>query len=317
MKRNNLFIYLIVLVLALTACTSADTSETDVPTVEASPIPEGETITLGAISNDPIEEIEEMQALADYLSSNLSEVGITTVDIKIVESLQEMVDAVASGEVDIFFESAYGATLVADAADAHLALRRWKSGVEEYHAVIFSSADSDITAVSEMPGNTIAFEASESTSSFVLPAIYLYNEGLNLVEVQSASSSISDDRLGYLFSDDDDNTIQWVISGRIALGAINHLAFEELSEADQSALRILAETEDIPRHVVVYGSDLSEEQQDMISTVLKSAHEDATGLEALMTFGRTSQFDDFPGGVESLTENMLSMIETLALLQGQ
>ena len=177
LDKKLFFLMSIGLWLMLVGCTST----TPEPTVTPEPIEvesvDKEVITLGVISNDPIEEIEELQPLADYLAASLTD---TDVDIKIVLTLQDMVDAMSNGEIDIFFESVYGAAIVMEASNSQLALRRWKGGVEEYHTVIFANTDSQLTDISDIGGNIIAFEASESTSSFVLPSIYLRDAGFNL-----------------------------------------------------------------------------------------------------------------------------------------
>ena len=101
-------------------------------------------IVLGDISDDPAEVIEGTQPLADYLALQLGDYGITEGQVKIPATVEEMSHLVSTGQVDLYFDSIYPATLVSDASGAHPILRRWRFGVEKYHSVIFASKESGI-----------------------------------------------------------------------------------------------------------------------------------------------------------------------------
>ena len=92
-----------------------------------------------------------------------------------------MTQLMASGQVDLYFDSIYPATLVSDITGAQTILRRWRFGVEEYQSVIFASQESGITSIDDLNGHLIAMDSPYSTSGYFMPAAYLVKHELNLV----------------------------------------------------------------------------------------------------------------------------------------
>ena len=270
------------------------------------PEPEyNQVIVLGDISDDPAEVIEGTQPLADYLAGKLGDFGITEGQVRIASTADEMSEYLTAGEVDIYFDSVYPATLISDATGAQPFLRRWRFGVEEYYSVIFTSKDSGITSVADLPGHVIAMDNPFSTSGFVLPSNYLIGEGYQVAGGQSPSS----DEIGFVFSYDDENTLQWVLNGRVDAGATDdYHFFVAFPEDVRNDLLLLAETEMVPRQVAVARPGIDPALLEAITQVLISAHEDQAGQAALEPF-QTTRFDQFPEGIEAAQERMRQMMD--------
>jgi phosphonate transport system substrate-binding protein len=289
------------------ACTS-----TGVPLpvqTEAATGEDGRAIVLGDISDDPAEVIDGTQPLADYLAAHLKEFGITSGRVRVVSSAPEMAQLMKNKEVDLYFDSTYPATLISDETGAQIILRRWRFGVEEYHSVIFASTESGITSLEELPGHMIAMDAPYSTSGFMLPAVQMVESGLKLVGKRGHKEAVAADEVGFVFSYDDENTLQWVLSGLVAAGVTDDYNFDVAfpDEATQNLI-VLARTESTPRQVVVARPNLEPELLDAIKQVLISMHADETGLAPLEAF-QTTQFDEFPEGIEAATAHMREMME--------
>ena len=127
--------------------------------------------------------------------------------MRIATSIDGMIQLLATGEVDLYFDSTYPATLISDAAGAEIILRRWRFGVEEYRSVIFASAASGITSIDELPGHMVAMDAPYSTSGFVLPSVHLMENGLSLTGKKGTGEPVGTDEIGFVFSyDDEKNT---------------------------------------------------------------------------------------------------------------
>jgi phosphonate transport system substrate-binding protein len=285
------------------------------PTPEATPDnrPAGQII-LGDISDEPGETIEAFQPLADYLAANLGDYGIGFGSVKPAPDIETMSAWLKSGEVSLYFDSPYPALIVSEESGGEPILRRWKDGVAEYHSVIFTLAGSGIETVADLRGEMIAFDDVFSTSGYMLPRAFLTKAGLRLHEYPDPDSRPARDEVGYVFSSDDDNTIQWVISGRVAAGVTDHVAFSEIPEETRSQLAILAETEDLPRHVAVVSPTLSAEVVSVITTLLLNIHETENGAAILQTFEDTVRFDEFPQGRATALERMR---ELFALVNGE
>jgi phosphonate transport system substrate-binding protein len=313
MKFKTFSFLVVILSFALVSCGGGLLpAATDVPATE--PV-QTRAIVLGDISDDPAEVIEGTQPLADYLAANLADYGVTEGQVRVVTSTEEMAQLLEKGEVDLYFDSTYPATLISDQAGARITLRRWRFGVEEYKSVIFASAASGITSVKELTGHMVAMDAPYSTSGFLLPAVYLTEQGLNLVGKKSTGDPVKSDEIGFAFSYDDENTLQWVISGLADAGVTDDFHFDvDFPEEARGQLVELARTESTPRQVVVIRSGLDDDLVQAIIQVLTSMHETEDGQAALEPF-QTTKFDQFPEGIDSATARMREMMELVKGIQ--
>ena len=62
-------------------------------------------IVLGDIADDPAKKIATSTPLADYLTANLGELGITEGRVKIAPDMETMAQWLEAGEVDLCFEA--------------------------------------------------------------------------------------------------------------------------------------------------------------------------------------------------------------------
>jgi phosphonate transport system substrate-binding protein len=267
-------------------------------------------IVLGDISDDPSTSISDFQPLADYLAVNLSQFGIGIGDVKIAPNMETMISWMQSGEVDLYFDSPYPALLVSEQSNARPILRRWKGGEASYHAVFFSRADSNVNTVADLQGKITAFDKSYSTSGYLLPMAYLVTAGFTPVEKAGVNAVVADEEIGYVFSTDDENTIQWVISNRVAAGVTDSLSYMEIPEVTREQLTILAETDEIPRQLVVARDGLDAQVLTAIETILIEMDETEAGQHVLKTF-KTSQFDHLPEGADAALTQMRGYLDTI------
>ncbi|MDQ7034628.1 MAG: phosphate/phosphite/phosphonate ABC transporter substrate-binding protein [Anaerolineae bacterium] len=292
MGKKYLAAISMIVLLILTACTSEEA-----PTLTPSPVAEvGQVIVLGDIDqDDPISKIEEFQPIIDYLADGLGEFGIGGGEVRIASDMETMIGFVNDGLVDIYYDSLFPAMIVANGTDATPLLRGWRGGEPIYHSVFFALADSGITTLEDLNGKIVAYDDVGSTSGYMIPAAYLISNGLNPVEKTSAEVAVADDEVGYVFSNDDENTIEWVLSGRVDAGVVDNLTFlKDIPEETMNSLVIIAETESVPRRVIMVSPNIEPELRDAIMQLLTDLDETEEG-QALLTILKTTQFDEFPG----------------------
>ncbi len=278
------------ILIALASCNSPPTPTPKPPT--SSQVTKA--IVLSDISDKPRKKIKRFQPLADYLAANLSQFDISTGRVKIAPDLATMVQWLKEGKVDLYFDSPYPAMRAIDASGAQPILRRWKGGDADYYTVIFTMKARGISSLSELKGKTIALDHLFSTSGYMLPVTYLLKAGLNPIEKNSASAKVAAEEVGYIFSDEDENSIQWVISGKVAAAAVDSRTFAKIPEEARSQMSILAKTEKVARNVVIVRPDMEPELLEAIETLLIDMDKTAEGQEILKQFGKTAKFDEFP-----------------------
>jgi phosphonate transport system substrate-binding protein len=282
------------------------------PAPTPTPVPD-RPIVLADISDEPEDAIAEIQPLADYLAARLADHGITRGEVRVASSLGEMARLMEDGQVDIYFDSVYPATVISDLSGAQPFLRRWKDGVEAYHTVIITTADSGIATLDDLPGHAIAFEEEFSTTGYLLPTAYLVERGFSLAVMADMAAPVEAGTIGYLFSGEDDRSLDWLRAGLVGATAMDNNTYAELAAESGGEFVILAETEALPRHIGLIRPGMEPDLLAAITDALLHAHEDEEGQAALEAFSETARFDVFPEGTEAA---MARMRELLSIVQG-
>jgi phosphonate transport system substrate-binding protein len=127
-----------------------------------------ETLRIGSIADEYVAEVSRFLPLTSYLQPRLKPLGYDQVEIVITNSMEQMGEQLAAGEIDLFIDSPYPAIVVSDHSGSQMVLRRWKKGVEQYRSVIFVRADSPYQQIGDLKGQRIAFEEPFSTASYFL-----------------------------------------------------------------------------------------------------------------------------------------------------
>ncbi|MEM9008538.1 MAG: phosphate/phosphite/phosphonate ABC transporter substrate-binding protein [Cyanobacteria bacterium P01_F01_bin.86] len=304
-KKYVLSATLICLASALFGCSTPNaTDSTDI---------EGDAIILTDVDFDPDSLIPETQPVADYLATDrtLKQAGITQGEVQIAPDVETVAEWMAAGEVNLYFDSVYPAMLVMEQSGATPILRRWKDGVPEYNTYFVTRTDSPLKELADLQGNMIAMQSPSSSSGFMFPMIYMLEAGFNPIEKAEANHTVAEDAIGYVFSGEDDNTVEWILEGKVAAGALDNETWTDLSDEDRAQLTIIAETDAFPRHVVVAGPSLAPEQLDALKTAMVNMDESKDGKAALETFSETAQFDEFPEGVDAAIARLKASYEML------
>lgn len=295
MRKNSLIKLIFFSIAAVVVGCNSQATAPSTPTSSPSPTPQAQgVIAIGDISNNPSKKIKRYQPMADYLAERLKQFNIGVGEVKVAADMQTMIAWLKSGEVTLYFDSPYPAMIVSDKSGAQPILRRWKDGVAEYNTVFFVMKDSGISSLQDLQGKVIAFDEIQSTSGYMLPKAYLLSTGLKPVEKKSAEDVVSADEVGYIFSDDDENSIQWVISGKVTAAAVDTETFAEIPEENRQAMSVIAQTEKVARHVVMARPGLPAEQIAAIKTILLDMDKTPEGQAVLKEFEGTAKFDDFP-----------------------
>jgi phosphonate transport system substrate-binding protein len=257
-----------------------------------------------------------MQPLADYLAEQLIPYGIVCGKVVAAKDVAGMIERINQGEVDIYIDSAFPATLVSRDTGAQPILRHWRNCDPEYYSVIVATAGSGITSIDELPGRVIGMDRPDSTSGFALPASYLIENGLALAVKNAPAAPVPQDEVGIFFTRDDDNTYAALLSGTIAAGATDDFRFTEWQAENPGKLVLLANTPAVPRRVVLLRPGLDSALQAAITDALIQAEFDPKGKDAMEKYVDTCRFDDFPEGIASAIAQMGVLYEKVKDIPG-
>ena len=272
--------------------------------------PATHVVRIGTVAEEPLEEMRTMQPLINYLDRRLHAKGY---DFKAaaVPSMARMVELLESGEIDIYMDSPFPVYRVARSVPLRVFLVRWKHGVGRYHSVVFVRADSGLARPQELLGAVIAFEDPFSTGSYALPKAELLQLGLMLEPVEGPSGAVPDKKLGYVFTSDDETTLVWVLAGKVAAGAMNHIDFENLVGRQKNELSVVHTTRSVPRHLVACRTTLDTGVISDVGAALLAAAESEAGRRALEAFENTSRFErlDDEEGLRMSMNELIARLE--------
>jgi phosphonate transport system substrate-binding protein len=303
MKFLRFFPILAVVVLLLSACQAASTPVNEVPVpTQAANLTQEQILAIGIVSDDPAGEIEAAQPFADYMAKQLGDIGIKQGTIVVTPDIETMIEKLKSGEVDLYYESAYGALSAYEDAGAIPLLRGWRKGVGEYHSIFLVRKDSGITSVEDLKGKMIAFSEQKSTTGHFLPETYLITNALTLSEQAAPNSAVPGDEVGYIFAGSPENMLASLMDGKVAAGAEEGAVYDDLTQEQKDQLVVLANTQDIPRSFLMASAKMNDSLRERIVAVLKEAANTEKGTAALKSIKKTAKFDDFPSGSQATME---------------
>jgi phosphonate transport system substrate-binding protein len=259
------------------------------------------SLTLGSISLEPAAEVKQFLPLAHYLAQQLQAEGIDHGRVVVADSMRQMAALLQDGKVDVYLDSPFPTLVVSRLSGSRLLLRRWKEGIGEYHTVIFAKKDSGIHQLEDLQGQLIALEKPFSTSGYFLPKLVLLQAGLRVVPKREADA-VSPDEVGYVFSHHDENTMVWVLRGKVLAGAMDSHRFPAAARGFLDRVKIIYQTFAVPRHIVSYRADLPSPLVARIREILLQMDQVEEGKKILHAFEGTTRFDDIPEhGMETLS----------------
>jgi phosphonate transport system substrate-binding protein len=268
---------------------------------------EAKSITLGVIAARNQKEVEEhFQGFVRYLAKKLSSASKIEGRAVVVPTQSRLANLLTDKKADFYMESPYPTYLINNVYGAgKLLARRWKGGMADYHAVIFTTKNGATKRLEDLRGKIIAFEDPESTSGHFLPKLFLSKKGFKLVPKTQNEPNISRGEIGYVFAHSQRKLVDLVLTKEVAAGAFSNDDYAALDDKKKPDIVILAETASLPRHLVSIRRDLAPALADRLQKVLLSMHQDPEGRSILQKADGTTKFDALPGGELAISQRLL------------
>jgi len=251
-------------------------------------------LNIGSISSEPVAEIRKFLPFARYLAKELQSEEIDQGKIIVANNIPQMANFLREGNVDLYIDSPFPVLAASRLSGSKFLLRRWKKGSAQYHSVIFTKNDGVISRLEDLRGKIVAFEEPFSSSGYFFPKVALMQEGFKLVPKGNASDPVGRDEVGYIFSLDDENTMVWVLRGKVVAGAMDDQSYLREARRHINSLKVVYKDPPLPRHIVSYRANLSAKLVARIKEILAKMDQSEGGKKALQDFERTTKFDDIP-----------------------
>ncbi|NKB35269.1 MAG: PhnD/SsuA/transferrin family substrate-binding protein [Pseudomonadales bacterium] len=271
-------------------------------------------LVLGQVSKDPEAKNKELQPILNYVVERMQDIGVSGGSVRIARDNQEMLQLLASGEVDWISETVASALLFENQGGAEMLFRRWKNGRASYSSMIFVRNDSGIESLNDLAGKTIAFEDDGSTSAYFLPAIAITDVGLSLELLDVVESQPSSGKVGYLFSKSETTTANWVNEEFVDAGALSSFDWastDTIPDDLRPNFKVIHETGAVPRSVELIRGDLEPRIRTRLRSILRTIANDPNGAEVMNLYEGTTKFDRISSSERFLLDKLPEKIELL------
>lgn len=251
------------------------------------------TLVIGRISDNPRADVQRLRPLLDYVVPKLSSVGIERGEILLARDPVQLRNYLRRGRVDWVTETAAMAAMLGADANAQPILRTIRDNEGVYRSVIFVRRDSGIENIQQLLGKRIALQVRSSTSSFYLPLLLLRDAGLPVVELASPDDTPSPGQVGFLMARSELNISTWVEKGLADAGAFSNRDWgnpTRMPESFRSHMRLIAQSEDVPRAVELMRGDADPALRAALTSVLIAASDDSEASAALHDFFGATRF---------------------------
>jgi phosphonate transport system substrate-binding protein len=274
---------------------------------------EAKTITLGIVAETNQKEVEEhLRGFVRYVAKKLSSAAAIEGRIAMAPTQSRLASLLTERKADFYLESPYPTYLINNVYGAgKLLLRRWKGGMADYHAVIFTKRNGETKRLEDLRGKIIAFEDPGSTSGYFLPKFFLSRRGFKLAGKTKIEANVSPGEVGYIFAYSQKKLVDLVLTKQVAAGAFSNDDFATLDERKKSDITILAETDRLPRHLVSIRRDLAPVLANRLEKILLSMDQDPEGRLILQRTDGTTKFDALPGGELAMRQRLLDTFYSL------
>jgi phosphonate transport system substrate-binding protein len=250
-------------------------------------------LVLGRISDDPKAHYDQLKPLLDYVVPRMAGVGIRSGRILMARDLQQMASYMRRGRVDWITETSGNAVLLERRAGARTLLVAERDGALRYRGVLFVRRDSPIRTLQDLRGRSVAFQSPYSTSAYYLPAAMLLEAGPHMELLLSPMDRAPPASVGYLFARTELNITTWVHKRLVDAGVLSNLDWanpRRLPPSFARDFRIVAETAEAPRALVLTRAGMAPDVESRLREVLLEASTDPDAGEVLRRFIATSRF---------------------------
>ncbi len=298
---------LLLAAVALAACVQSGCSRRNPDSPTPAPAPREYTqrrpIIIGTVSREPDTELRALKPLAGYLARRLSGAGVSGAVVAIAPDIPAMADLLRTGQVDLYIDDPFAVIAANRLTNIEFLLQGREAGAGESHSVIFARARSGLSSPADLRGRMVAFAEPSRGPSYLLSKASLLQAGLTLSQKPTAASAVGRREVGYVFSDDDADTVSWVLRGTVDAGAIDSASFDTLARSRKKLL-VLSRTIEVPKQVVSCRRGLEPHLVKGLTDALVGMNRTADGRAVLARFDKTSQFDVLEGDGQAAFERV-------------
>lgn len=208
-------------------------------------------LTIGIVSYDTAtQSVDQYQPFKEYLAQQTR----TVVELEPAYNELQAVEQILRQDVWSLVFAPPGLAAIAIDEGQYVPVFPMQ-GSANARSVMVVLEDSPIEDLGDLAGEAIALGEPGSATGYYLPLYDLY--GLTLAEVQFAPTPAT--------------ILEWVSNGSVTAGALSEENYQEFRNDFDARFRVLHTSRPIPQGVVLVGSTVERNQQQVIEEAMRSA----------------------------------------------
>lgn len=250
---------------------------------------------LGRVVDQPARFQAETQAIADHLVTQLKDAGYTRARVVLSTGVDEMVQLMKAGEIDMLSHTALVAARLIDEAGAEVLLKALRRREASHRSVFVARKDNPIQSLAELRGHVIAFEDETSSTGFIIPRALLLAHGLELVHLKSPRAPVPKDKVGYVFAGGQEINAALMVHKRVvsasAFGNADINTEFTMPEAIRSDMKVFYQSPEFPRSLILVRRGMPVTAKQRLKDVLLTLPFEPGGADLLQGYHAISGFD--------------------------
>ena len=123
---------------------------------------------------------------------------------------------------------------------------------------------------------------------------------------------MASDATGYLFSRDEENTVDMVLQGLVAGGALSNQDYDELPDELKAQLLAFDRTIEVPRQLVSARPGLEPALVEQVQALLLTMDQTEEGRQILEALKKTTKFEALPQDASLSLEEFRGLMDLVA-----
>ena len=248
-------------------------------------------LRLAFVSDNPSKVIKRFTKLANYLAANLNQFNLKQGKVVVARDLSELILMFQNKEADIYMDSVMASFRMFDTGMVSPFLRMWKNGVKDYRSIIFTNSESNISSIKNLLGQTILFQDSGSTTSYLIPRAMINQQGLELNEISNFSETKANKFVWYQFAGNSSNLIVRVMRKRAQAAGLSEGDISKISNRTKKMIKILDKSPMVPRYLVNIRKDLNLNLKKALKNIFLDIDKDLNAKNILKKI-KAKKFDE-------------------------
>lgn len=270
-----------------------------------------DTITIGFI---PVEKADELTSKAQALETFLEDELGVDVEIVVPTNYEAIIEGMRFGHIDAAFMDTGPAWITHQRTGAQAVLAELVAGKVNYQATVWTLAENDsIHTLEDTVGKRVAFTSITGSSGFVRPMGTLVTEGHITIEgddIVALESALATNFKSYTFTGGYKAALQLLLGGNVDVAFGSDIAPQKyLDLEDQAKLRPVTTIGEVPSHVFMVNSEMSEStKKALVDSLIKLNYDEHNvilqnlyGAQALVPTSTSMHIGEFGTFIDALT----------------